>query len=125
MELRGLWQRISSLRCAWERSSSWMTSTPTSPSDGGAAATAEAVGTAARGIGQIFKEGKNDALACGFNPEAVLQIQGKDMPWAEAVKGLGVWVEKNLNFEKHIAQKKDPCSQTKHLIRKVQILIHG
>ena len=73
-------------------------------SEGGAAVTAEAVGTAARGIGQIFKEGKNDALACGFNPEAVLQIQGKDMPWAEAVKGLGVWVDKNLNFEKHIAE---------------------
>ena len=71
--------------------------------EGGAGVTAEAVGEEARGIGQIFKEGKNNALACGFRPEKTLQIQGKEMPWADAVQGLGVWVDKNLNFEKHIA----------------------
>ena len=73
-------------------------------SEGTAAIGNEEVGKAAAGIGQLFKGSKNDALACGAEPQGKLEIQGKDMPWAQAVKGMGVWADRALSMEKHMAE---------------------
>ena len=57
-----------------------------------------------------FKEGKKDSLACGGEPQGVLRIQNTEAPWAGAVKGLGVWVDSALNFEKHMAVMKSKAT---------------
>ena len=39
-----------------------------------------------------------------MEPQGTLKIQNKHMPWTDAVKGLGIWVDKGLTFERQLAE---------------------